>query len=301
MAAAWRRARLRAYDQGVPEAPVDFSGVRLKLAGAGVHLDALRAEVAAFQAADPIGYDYSTTPSEAGALVYTVRAVVRAQPPVEWAAIIGDVLHNLRSALDHAVWAMADPAERNDRAQYPIYDDEARYDRAARELLSGVSPRRRELIRSEQPFHYPDDARPHHSLGVLARLSNDDKHRALRPIAFVPDSPYVVHDGADIDVERVAFGRMLRDGDEIMRFVARPRDGFEPTGAMPSVSFEIGVEGTVGPMLGLLGEMARRIEHHVILPLEHPDLYTFLPLPPDPSPHDGGDQPLSPPAPPADK
>jgi hypothetical protein len=262
----------------VPEQPVDFSGVHLKLARAGRHLDALRAKVEAFRAREPIGFRHTTEPGDDGSEVHQLWAQVREQPPVEWSVIIGDVLHNLRSALDHAVWAMADPADRYDRAQFPIYSSEEDYRRNADTLLRGVSPRRRELIEGEQPFRWPEESRHFHHLAALRQMSNDDKHRILRPIAMVPDLPAIHHDGADIDVKWVAFGRMLRDGDEIMRFVVQP-----PAPVDPFVSFEIAVEGTIGAMLDVLGNIGRIIQYEVIAPLEHPDAYTYLPLPP-PSP-----------------
>src|SRR5690242_13664614 len=58
------------YDQRVPESPVDFSGVHLKLARAGVHLDALRAEVETFHARDPVGFRHTTEPGDEGAEVH---------------------------------------------------------------------------------------------------------------------------------------------------------------------------------------------------------------------------------------
>ena len=118
--------------------------------------------------------------------------------------------HNLRSALDHAVWAMARPAKRHGRAQYPIYSSEDNYRRDVDNLLRGVSPRRRELIEGEQPFRWPEESRQFHSLASLARLSNDDEHCVLRAIAMVPEDPMVSADKADINFQWVAFGLMVR-------------------------------------------------------------------------------------------
>jgi len=47
-----------------------------------------------------------------GARLYRIIATVTEPPPVEWATIIGDVVHNTPSAMDNAVWSAADPAER---------------------------------------------------------------------------------------------------------------------------------------------------------------------------------------------
>src|SRR6478672_4813867 len=99
----------------MPETSVDFSGAWRKVARAEKHRAELAVEVQAFLARKPFASRHAKEPGECGATVHHVYAVVREQPPAGWSPIIGDVVHNLRSALDHALWASADPAERSER------------------------------------------------------------------------------------------------------------------------------------------------------------------------------------------
>jgi hypothetical protein len=109
------------------------------------------------------------------------------------AAIVGDVVFNTRSALDHLCVALSG----NERSEYPIYEEDiwAPWD------LPGVkdpnTQRRKdfngytrgmpaaavEFIKTHQPFAFEGllPARLRH-LAILNRLSNADKHRRL--VAF---------------------------------------------------------------------------------------------------------------------
>lgn len=267
----------------MPEQPVDFSGVRLKQARAESLIAVLQAEVERFLSRNPFSFRHTTEPGDGGATVHRVLAVVREEPPVEWAPIIGDAVHNLRSALDHAVWAMADPAERIDRAaQFPIYASEANYEENAPRLLAGVSPRRQELIRSEQPFHWPDPNRAWHPLGLLQWLDNDDKHRTLHTLAVVSDFQWILTDNTDPTITYLAqVGDTLTHDAQVMRYETVPVDPAHRVVASPQIDLGVSIEGTRGvAMLDRLRDLARHVEHHVIRPLENPDAYHFLPLDP---------------------
>jgi hypothetical protein len=103
-------------------------------------------------------------------------------PPLnEWALILGDAVHNLRSALDVLVWSQADhsaltPAQARHIA-FPIWVAESSWvDHAARVLRTlphGLVDR----IRHCQPFQREPDERPRDGLLLLSELDNRDKHR----------------------------------------------------------------------------------------------------------------------------
>jgi hypothetical protein len=107
------------------------------------------------------------------------------------AAIVGDIIFNTRSALDHICVALSG----NERSQYPIFESDpwaeaedkgtASANRRRREDFSaytkGMPASAIELIRASQPYNnavgFPPPWLDH--LAILNRLSNADKHRRL--------------------------------------------------------------------------------------------------------------------------
>jgi hypothetical protein len=96
--------------------------------------------------------------------------------PPHFGLVTGDVLHNLRSALDHLAWQLvahgAEPHPRNLRQiQFPIYDSVEAYRDNLDKRLPGVGVVQRTFIESRQPY-----ARESGWLGLLGNFSNEDKH-----------------------------------------------------------------------------------------------------------------------------
>lgn len=112
--------------------------------------------------------------------------------PGRWSAITGDCVHNLRSALDHIVWALSGGDDTAPpRSEFPIFLEEDRYlQRSARgepargsglQKIEGVRPfEAKTKIRQLQPFRSPKPAE--HPLWILHELDNFDKHRALHVV-----------------------------------------------------------------------------------------------------------------------
>src|SRR4051812_23942073 len=104
----------------------ELSGVRLKLDRAQTHIDVLRDKTSAFRERKPAPFGFRTeTTTKADELVeYVLYAVVREEPPRSLGPVIGDVLHNLRSALDHLVYELSTArARRSSNTQFPIFTD----------------------------------------------------------------------------------------------------------------------------------------------------------------------------------
>ena len=143
--------------------------------------------------------------------------------------MVGEFLHNTRSALDNLVWQLvlrsgATPSNRN---QFPIFTDPARPPAQGRldTMLRGVSADHRTVIEELQPYRGGHIHRlAKRALTILANLSNIDKHRYLHPAFGVIDpqnpaqakirsthplleqriSPGLLYDGAEILAIRVA-------------------------------------------------------------------------------------------------
>lgn len=122
-------------------------------------------------------------------LLWSLRMIVRRPPPVQqWSTLIGDCVHNLRSALDAAVWEFAtidggEPKDANS-VQFPVVEESAKWPKEAAKKLQKVPPRVVERIRITQPLMRPHDERPRDPLILLQRLSNTDKHRASVTCGF---------------------------------------------------------------------------------------------------------------------
>lgn len=98
-------------------------------------------------------------------------------PPTRIGAIVGDVVHNLRSALDVAAWQLAiandEAATHQERSQvsFPLTRCAEEFKKPHRSLKFFSKPAR-EVIERLQPYQPSMDA-----LSWLRDLSNADKHR----------------------------------------------------------------------------------------------------------------------------
>ena len=140
-----------------------------------------------------VSYDPSvyTEPVEGA---YRVWAKVE-DAPIRWGVLIGEIVHDLRSALDQTFFALADGPGMDPRdLQFPIFKEEPNYDRwrapgiwgrkRRKDPMRHVSDTARRVICLWQPFQ--DKARGEDpAANVLARLnemSNFDKHRITTPV-----------------------------------------------------------------------------------------------------------------------
>ena len=114
--------------------------------------------------------------------VIQFRLVLKSAPPIEeWSLILGDSLHNLRSAFDNVVWALAtlDGATPRQPRQvaFPLTNDEQDWAQRAKTLES-IPAELLARLRAIQPWA-SGTAREDSLLGVLHRLDIADKHQGL--------------------------------------------------------------------------------------------------------------------------
>jgi hypothetical protein len=152
------------------------------------------------------------------------RHVFRAKnPPTpnpEWSAILGDCVHNLRSALDHVAYQLA--AQPNLRTQFPIRNrppTKRRWFRKRRilpDISGGVSDDVRRALEAVQPYNRRD---LNHGLDLLSLLDNIDKHRDLIVVASASEAHITSHIGGSADEpppQKTIFTRRpLEDGNVI--------------------------------------------------------------------------------------
>ena len=198
------------------------------------HMESLEAEVEAWLADVPYrtwtGLDVDTN--------YELLWVeVTKQPPAELSLIVGDCVHNLRAALDNLVLELAVSwndggvprgVERN--SAFPIFSDGSDANlRRLDNMLRGIRPGAKEIIRSNQPYTRPDIATAH-PLWWLRQLSNIDKHRLPHVVLFVPSSILFALEGAAAIDNEPIWGPAERRA-PIVRYRVTDPDGEPDEGA----------------------------------------------------------------------
>jgi hypothetical protein len=167
-----------------------LAGATLKLQRANANLNALKMS---------IDRSRKRYPSEAIAYInrdagFCIFAVELDPPPSHWAPLIGDVLHNIHSSLDHLIWELIRrrnygfaPAPET-RASFPIFPNRSKFwakskkgkhrwtSRSGAATLLQVPGDARRLILEVQPYN---DRHRDHPLWHLYWLSNADKHQTL--------------------------------------------------------------------------------------------------------------------------
>jgi hypothetical protein len=162
--------------------PDPFSGIRLKLSRALNGIKALDKEVVDFIKTLPYPYrpklDFNVDTR-----IITFSVHIEKTPDPMWGVQIGEIVHNLRSALDHIIWELVilntgQPPALPTRNQFPIFESEEGFNgRAIDQFLRSVRRDAVELIRSEQPFFTGE--KRNCPLWHLHELSNLDKHRTI--------------------------------------------------------------------------------------------------------------------------
>jgi len=173
------------------------SGVRsakTKLIRAAKHIKALQRSIAKYAASHP----YKITKSKSKG---TERLTIPKSPPAEISVIAGEVLYQIRSALDHLAFNLVQrnpggitlPKNWFKRVEFPLYLEAPKESsspsipnslpvpqKAFDRMLPGISKEAFAFIERAQPYYGKGE--PNSALGYLAELSNIDKHRYLNVI-----------------------------------------------------------------------------------------------------------------------
>lgn len=149
-----------------------------KLVRARMLTDALRAEVEDYRAG--LGTE-SVTRLENDRKAFTIYARIIEDPPLEhWGLIVGDILHNYRSALDGFTWELAKldgGVPPNPKALYfPLYKRRDKWERARETSYSSIPAEILDRLATVQPFVTEPVER---GVGLFLHHRNiDDKHRS---------------------------------------------------------------------------------------------------------------------------
>lgn len=107
--------------------------------------------------------------------------------PDAWGFMVGDVLHNLQSALDNLIWSLAvqesGPNPPNERAiGFPAFREPEDFDRRTPSTLQALHPNVRAEVKRLQPFSNPDTPVDLSPIWLLHELDRLDKHRSVHVV-----------------------------------------------------------------------------------------------------------------------
>jgi hypothetical protein len=174
--------------------------------------------------------------------IHTFRLI--AEPiPQRFGVIAGNIVHQIRASLDNLVWQLVianngKPSGGIGGNAFPILtrlDPNKNFGDLTRSTLRGVHPVHRALIEGLQPYQRPSGRDPvrQHPLGILAALSNRDKHQVLQIMAATQANAPWAYTFTGSSVDLVACDLLPIDNFKAGAIVAWAQ--FAPLGFHPDV------------------------------------------------------------------
>jgi hypothetical protein len=197
-----------------------LNGCRAKTERAKKHLRDLHQAYDGFMQLNPYGVVADNDP-QTGERV--LRARVSHEPPEAWSVVIGDIVHNLRAALDYLAWELviAGGGTPGTGTHFPVrYRPErtsGEHMNAIAAQVQGASADAVTLVDRIQPYHSSDPEG--HPLRLLHALDIRDKHQLLLVVgAALTQGGVGVGDGY---IEEMTIGSEhieipLKDGAELL-------------------------------------------------------------------------------------
>lgn len=198
-----------------------IESVRVKVERAKQHLRELETARDGFIAATPYAIQSKFNP-QTGYDEFFVTNIE--SPPDEISTIVGDVIHNLRSALDYLAYqlVLVNGAEPTSQTCFPIYDNASKYNSGRIGKLRGMAQSAINAIDDIEPYLGGEDA-----LYYLHKLDIADKHHALLfTITCVTKISLRISGGLSQPGSRIPgfaapkFGKPLKEGDVF--FICEP-------------------------------------------------------------------------------
>jgi len=196
--------------------------IRVKIARAFEHLLALDAKIGEYLDSDPVTIRRKQR-ADGETSVFALQ--VRTPPPLELGVLVGEVAHQLRSAVDHIAHGLVVAAGNTPtrRTAFPVLLNRP----AKLEIYGGVSAEALHRVEQVQPYQRQRDPEAH-PLHVLTHLWNIDKHRNLHLAAAMLRQSQIFLASPD---RRVLLGGQLQSGplgaDDVIG-VFRAAGGFDP-------------------------------------------------------------------------
>lgn len=175
-----------------------FDSVWAKVERAKEHRDTLQSYIAETFSAEEkrprLGLKFD--PEARKNILYVNRMPDLADDFERCSLLLGDAVHNLRTALDHLTYQLAllkGPIRRERELEFPITESLSDWKSARKRNLAQLRAADRDVIERYQGYHRLDAQLSvglyFHPLVMLGELDNADKHRLLNTV-MVPDSGF---------------------------------------------------------------------------------------------------------------
>jgi hypothetical protein len=163
-----------------------FEAPRLKLRRARSHIGELQNEVRAYLLSEPFHLEIVDAPTFTNGKKWVVH--MQHEVPSHFSAIIGDVIHNLRTSLDLLACELVRANGRSDKGvHFPFADSAGTLSEAIKDKnMHRAKPAVQTLIENVKPY-----TGGNHALRAIHDLDILDKHQALIPILDIVAAPNV--------------------------------------------------------------------------------------------------------------
>jgi len=152
--------------------------------------------------------------------------------PEDLPLLLGEMLYQLRSALDSCiyqatVYATQDPPTDEGKLEYPITTDKKEWPGLVKRRLMHLSAHVVDTVEKTQPYHkqFPTTEEyiqsPSRSLGILHELARKDRHRTLHVIGSLPvdvTPSFILPHGVTVDGFKGSPPSILKEGTIIGTF-----------------------------------------------------------------------------------
>jgi hypothetical protein len=257
-----------------------FDGPKLKIRRARHHIEDARSQIGAFLARQPYRVQIETDPDPA----YQRLTLQSLEPlPDEIPLVVGDAIHNLRSALDHLAGDLVRLNNKSDKkVSWPTSRDKASLQKRIKETkMNRASDDVLKMIRGLAPYPGGND-------GLIALHDMDivDKHQIIVPISQVPRNAFhtFISEGTTITfVFSTDYStELLTAGDTLHKFLKIPqlKEGSERVASF-DIAFADFTLFAGEPVSPWLGQVANYVEQ-VVETLEALCLRGERPKPPPP-------------------
>lgn len=239
-----------------------FDGPRLKVRRARKHIHDLSDTVAEYGARvklSAVPFDVQETH-----ISYVIQ--FSEAPPETVPMIIGDAIHNLRSALDIMICDIARLRNKSsDKLKFPFAADEEKLESYLKKDFPRLGEDVLDAIRALKPYKFGNLA-----LRGLHELDIDDKHEVVLPYYLVASGRFAAPISADmtkmmkdhgLDIAN-AMAPICEGGIAIMRKGVNPWKYLRPVGT-PQPYFPRGLPFGESPVLKVLNDLAEIVEQTV--------------------------------------
>lgn len=251
-----------------------LNGSFAKVKRANKHIQDLQRDLAVFLNQRPYTVRFEKD-SDAGIIRLIARASKFCEPPINFALLAGEVAHQLRSALDHAVYDLCSIRYRRPPkhlTQFPIFETLDGYKSRGIPKIKDIPKSASTLIKKVQPYHRRTAIRED-PLWMLHDLNNTDKHRLI-PVVVMGGKEVTVRDDGSWEEHGIVFDRgflPLKDRIELLTMrIPEPDLTTEKNPQLTcNIAFEQVGDAKFKPIIPLLRQLSSRV-HGILSALSDP-------------------------------